>query len=146
MKQGDLDFDEFCDAYNAMIDKLGDLHASIREKAIQQSMILGMAQDDDTEYEELLEQTKGRFDKPTWICRLEELLGAREGGNVLERARAKGKLPICFKHPDQDLDDVTQYFSKKAGGGSGLVSIVDLQEMIMQMGSRTPRNQDTPPT
>ena len=44
MKQGDLDFDEFCDAYNAMIDKLGDLHASIREKAIQQSMILGMAQ------------------------------------------------------------------------------------------------------
>ena len=77
MKQGDLDFDEFCDAYNAMIDKLGDLHASIREKAIQQSMILGMAQDDDAEYEELLEQTKGRFDKPTWICRLEELLGAR---------------------------------------------------------------------
>lgn len=56
---------------------------------------------------------------------MEELLGEREGGNVLVRARKAKKIAVCLNHPDQDMDMVTQYFSSRG------CTIFDGQELGM---------------
>ena len=60
-------------------------------------------------------------------AQVNELLGEREGGNVLERARRAGKLAVCLKHPKQALDDVAQHFSSRE------CAVLDMQEMSMAL-------------
>ena len=37
-----FDFDEFCEAFNTMIDQLNELHASIRKRAMDASSLASM--------------------------------------------------------------------------------------------------------
>lgn len=136
-QSGSLDFDEFKEAYNAMIEKLGELHAEIRDLLLAGSNFSGLVSQgswtmdyEEAELEELERITATRYDGPVWFARIEELMNKAADGNTLERARKAGKLPICLKHPEQYLDDVAQYFSSKG------CKMLDLQEMGMQLAAK----------
>jgi hypothetical protein len=57
--------------------------------------------DEAAELAELEKATACRYDGKEWVVRREEVLGDREGGNTIERARKAKKIPILFKHPEQ---------------------------------------------
>jgi len=133
---GAFEFDEFCEAYNVLLDKLKDLHEEIRTAVLSKANLHGMVQtgtfieSEEAELAELEELTKDRFNRNPWVCRKDELTGEREGGNVLERARRAGKLPILLKHPDQEFDDISQHLASKGA------MIHDMQGEIMAIGKK----------
>jgi len=133
-KSKTLDFDEFQSAYNDMIDQLNELYATIRQTVINNegAGLRGMiadasfVDDEAAELAELEKATACRYDGKEWVVRREEVLGDREGGNTIERARKAKKIPILFKHPEQELDDVTQLFSHRG------LPIVDIQASALE--------------
>lgn len=107
-KDGEIDYSEFCEGFNALVDKLNELIAKLRRQEMEGAGFRGMLKQqtsfsgtDDVDMEELEEQCKDRFTGKTWYAFVKELGGQREGGNVLERARRAGKIPLLLKHPDQ---------------------------------------------
>lgn len=124
-----LDFDEFGTAFNTMIDQLNELHAAMRKAAMDGSIFAGMKDGkwdaDEAELEELERMTASRFERQPWICRLDEIIAV--AGSVVDRARAAGKIALLLKHPEQEMDDVTQKLSTKG------VQILDMQAMCMDM-------------
>ena len=105
-KDGEIDYAEFSEGFNALVDQINELIARLRRKQMEGSNFIGLVRqdsgvDDEVDMEELEEQCQGRFTGSVWYATIQELGGQREGGNVLERARREGKIPLLLKHPDQ---------------------------------------------
>ena len=131
-----LDYDEFGDAFNELVDRLNELYKQIRSAENGLSSARGMLQRQESDVgpdaEEIKEATKGRYDGKVWYAPITELTGEHEGGSVLERARRAGKIALCLKHPDQDFDNISQHFSSLGGRAS----VLDVQQLCMDIADR----------
>ena len=121
---GLFQFDEFAEAFNVMIERLGVMHEETRKAVLRRQGFITVIPDDeldDDDLEALGLSVKRRYDGECWVVRESELSGTSQssmttprgygeapGRNVLSMAAQRKTIPLVLKHPDQDFDNIAR--------------------------------------
>jgi len=98
-----LNFDEFSQAYNSMIEMVNQLAKKEREKIMEKSNFRSLLKRLDTK-EKILDEIVHRYDQEAWVITMNEIREAAE------RAYGKGKVPLFLDDPPGDMDFATSRY------------------------------------
>ena len=127
-RNGGISFEEFSVGYNAMIDRIGALHAEQRRKVMEGHVgFRGMIKDE-SERQALEKATSHRYDGKVWVVSESELAGARE------RAHAAGKFALFLDAPPGELDLPTARYAAKMGARC---KVLNIQQLVMHLAEKS---------